>query len=266
MAISNLNSFLEDYFTAHHCKILNNENGLLQIQLTEEMDKALMNRPFYWHYIKKMGHPGDPMQLTLRTNPTHPDPKGEKIHFGSPRLQQILNHLKNNERFTKLFQRVQATTNTALHPWLVTNIKISYIGKQKKDELFSLGLNLVNGVMKSEMMEQLNQIDLQAAISDYCYTISPLIKVESGFNRIKTVLDDYLQNQEHHWATESLKELKKEIELLKHFYHDQTEQEEVRIQKEIEEITDRYHPKIEVSVINGGIFYLKPEFHHIEKK
>ncbi|MFD2045991.1 YqhG family protein [Ornithinibacillus salinisoli] len=260
MAISNLNIFLQDYFTAHHCNILSNENGVMNIQLTEDMDRALMNRPFYWHYIKKMGHPGDPMKLTLITNPEKKDEKGDRIHFGSPRLQQILNHLKENEKYTKLFQSIHATKNTALHPWLVMNIKISYIGKQKKDEIFSLGLNLVNGVMKANMMEQLKKIDLQSAISDYCYTISPLIKVQSGFNRMKAVLDDYIHNQEHQWATDSLHELEKEVELLKHFYHGKTDQEEKQIQKEIDEISERYSPKITVSVINGGLFYLIPSF------
>ncbi|SES83305.1 protein YqhG of unknown function [Oceanobacillus limi] len=260
MAISNLNTFLKDYFRAHHCEILQNDNGIMQIQLNEEMDRALMNRPFYWHYIKKMGHPGDPMKLTLITNPEQREQNGEWIHFGSPRLHQIINHLKNNERFTKLFQTIETTTNTALHPWLVVNIKISYIGKQKKDELFSLGLNLVNGAMKTEMMEKLRQIDLQNAISDYCYTISPLIKINSGFNRIKAVLDDYLSNQEHKWAQDSLKALENEVELLKHFYQGNDEQDEERVQKEIDEITQRYSPKIDLSVINGGLFYLNPSF------
>ena len=97
MAITNLNQFLQDYFVSHRCKILENNDGILKIQLTEEMDQALMNRPFYWHYIKKIGQQGEPMDLTLITNPNKKDVKGEWIHFGSPRLQQIITLLRTNE-------------------------------------------------------------------------------------------------------------------------------------------------------------------------
>ncbi|MEN2766001.1 YqhG family protein [Ornithinibacillus xuwenensis] len=255
MAIHNLNRFLQSYFTAHHCHVAN-QNGVLKIQLTEEMDRALMNRPFYWHYVKKMGKNGDPMQLTLITNQDNTEEKGERIHFGSPRLQQIVNHLKENEQFTKLFEVVHAVRNTALQPWLVTNIKLSYIGKRNKDEIFSLGLNLVNGQMKTDMMDFLNAKDLQMQISDYCYTITPIIKPHSGFRRILTVIDQYIQDQDHQWAAESIEELKQEVDLLKHFYQGDRDEDVEQMEKELQDIKERYQPKIQFSVVNGGIFYL----------
>ncbi|TMN20797.1 YqhG family protein [Lentibacillus cibarius] len=254
MAIKDLHHFLESYFSAHHCDILHNEGGMLTVQLTEEMDRALMNRPFYWHYIKKMGYPGDPKQLTLITDPEKRDGKHEWIHFGSPRLHQILNHLKDNEKYTKLFERIDTNQKTALFPWLITNIKISYQGKQKMDEMISIGLHLVNGSMKVNMMEELQDKSMQMSISDYCYTIAPIIKLPSGFKRIENVLEDYVQNQPHDWAESSLKTMEEEINLLRHFYkgeHDGSE-----IEKEVKEIKERYFPYIHFEVINGGIFYL----------
>ncbi|MEC5422268.1 YqhG family protein [Virgibacillus sp. C22-A2] len=256
MAITNLESFLQTYFKAHHCTFINKDEGLLTVQLTEEMDKALMNRPFYWHYINNMGRSGDPMQLTLITNPDKRGEKGEWIHFGSPRLQQIIKHLKENQKYTKLFQLVDAKKNTALYPWLVTNIKVSYRGKHKRDELISIGLHLVNGTMKVEMMGLLNKIPLQKTISDYCYTISPIIKLSSGYRRIEKVIDNYIENQTHDWAEESMQIMDNEIHMLKHFYEGQVDTEEEQMKKEIFEITDRYRPSITYEVINGGIFYL----------
>ncbi|MFA1821553.1 YqhG family protein [Virgibacillus oceani] len=256
MAINDLNAFLYDYFTAHHCEVSSDESGVIGIRLTEEMDKALMNRPFYWHYIKKMGHAGEPMQLTLNTNPERKKEKSEWIHFGSPRLQQIINHLRTNEKYTKLFQSINTTANTALYPWLVVNLKISYQGKHKRDELFSIGLHLVNGMMKVEMMDVLKKFTLHPTISDYCYTISPMIKIKSGFKRIESVIDQYIENQTHEWAQESLKLLDEEIKLLEHFYETETEEEQQQMEKEKREIIERYHPEVTYEVINGGLFYL----------
>jgi hypothetical protein len=257
MAIHDLNAFLSNYFTAHHCEILSNHDGLLRIRLTEEMDRALMNRPFYWHYVKKMGQQGEPMQLTLNTNPAKNNLKAEWIHFGSPRLQQIINHLRTNEKYTKLFQSVNTTVNTPLYPWLVVNLKISYQGQHKRDELFSIGLHLVNGMMKVEMMEILNTLSLRPAIPDYCYTISPLIKLKSGYKRIETVIDQYIENQTHEWAQESFKLLDEELALLEHFYDTTIDEEQQQMEKEKKEIQDRYHPMVSYEVINGGLFYLR---------
>ncbi|MEN1970572.1 YqhG family protein [Lentibacillus sp. N15] len=258
MAIENLNQFLVRYFTAHDCQLLHNADGVLTIQLTEEMDKVLMNRPFYWHYIKKMGNQGDPMQLTLITNPERQEEKGEWIHYGSPRLHQIFNHLRTNEKYTKLFQQIETTTKTALYPWLVMNVKISYIGKQKKDELLSIGLQLVNGMMRFNMMDRLNELPLQMTVSDYCFTISPLIKMKSGARRIESVISDHIKQQSNDWAAASLKTLEEESAMLKHFYQDVTgEEQAVQMEKELQEMNNRYQPTISYNVINGGIFYLQ---------
>ncbi|WP_077326942.1 YqhG family protein [Virgibacillus siamensis] len=256
MAINNLNEFLYDYFAAHHCNILSNQSGILHVKLTEEMDRALMNRPFYWHYIKKIGQPGEPMELTLITEPSKNDVKGEWIHFGSPRLQQITNHLKNNEKHTKLFQKMETGQKTALFPWLVMNIKISYCGKQKKDEMISIGLQLINGSMRLEMMEMLKEIELQTTISDFCYTISPIIMPKSGYRRMENVIEGYIKEQEHDWADASLKTMQEEIDLVKHFYRSDDGDREQEMQKEIDEIRKRYDPYITFEPINGGLFYL----------
>ncbi|WP_339228108.1 YqhG family protein [Oceanobacillus sp. FSL K6-2867] len=257
MAITNLNEFLTDYFSAKDCDIISNQDGVLQVQLNEQMDRELMNRPFYWHYIKKIGRTGDPMQLTLITNPKKRDTQGEWIHFGSPRLQQIMNHLKEKEKFTKLFQSMDVTEKTPLHPWLVVNFKISYQGQHKKDEIISIGLHLVNGMMKLDMMNLLSKFSLQTTISDYCFTLSPIIKIKSGYLRLEAVLSNYIEEQEHTWAEKSAERLQEEIQTLKHFYQDNTDNEQMK--KEQDELMKRYQPKITMNIINGGIVYLQQQ-------
>lgn len=269
MSIRDLNIFLQDFFTANQCHVEEEANGKLHVHLTEEMDRVLMNRPFYWHYIKQMGFTGDPRTLRMVTDPNHPDEDGEMIHFGSPRLQQIMNHLKANERFTKLFEQVDTKSEhdlsdgsgtvagIPLYPWLVLNMKISYQGKQKKDEIFSIGLHLLNGGMQTEMMELLKERSLQMGIGDYCYTISPIIKLQSGLKRIEAVVTDHIKKQNDDWANESKEALNEELQLLEHFYDGQDNLDTTNKQKEINEIKRRFEPKIVMQIINGGIFYLQ---------
>lgn len=254
MKITNLDDFLQKYFSAHQCDIINHQDGILTVQLNEEMDQALMNRPFYWHYMKSSGNIGEPAQLTFITNPNKREHDGEWLHFGSPRLQQIFNHLKKTSGNIKLFQKVDTQKNTALYPWLLVNLKINYEGKHNKNELFSIGLNLINGIMKTKMMDILQEVQLNLTISDFCYPISPLIKVNSGFIRITSVIEDYLKNQTHDWAEESIITLREEIQMVQHFYDNNSSEDQMI--KEINDLKNRYTPSISYQVVNGGIIYL----------
>src|SRR5699024_9542855 len=130
------------------------------------------------------------------------------------------------------------------------NIKINYKGRQNKEEIFSIGLQLVSGEMRVKMMQLLEGVSLNRSISDYCYPISPLIKYKSGYMRVMNVLYDYVDEQPHTWALDSLQCLDEEVQLIEHFYQDINEEKQK--EKEIQEITNRYTPSITFSIINGG--------------
>lgn len=254
MNISDLEKFIVDFFTANHCDILTQKDGKITVQLTEELDKVLMNRPFYWHYINSIGEKGKPMTLTLITNPERKGEDGEWIHFGSPRLQQIWNYLIEQEKYTLLFEEIHVEKNTAMYPWLLANIKISYKGRQKKAELVSLGIQLINGKIIVNMMEELDKLSLKQQISNYCFTLSPLISLTNGYRRIENIVLNYLEKQSHNWAVEAQETLQEEIAILNHFYQDN--KDDKLLEKEIEELKTRYEPEIKLEVINGGMIYL----------
>src|SRR5690625_4444033 len=155
----NMEQFLTTFFKGHLCDVVSDHN-VLKVQLTKEMDLALMNRPFYWQYVEATGNPGQPMELIFKLDPTLD--KGEWIHYGSPRFQQICTHLKKSSKFTQQYEMINVNTNTMLHPWLLINFCITYEGKQIKEELMSIGLNLINGTVIFDMMELLRKTKLQS--------------------------------------------------------------------------------------------------------
>lgn len=259
MNIPHLEEFVIHFFTAYRCNVLKHDEGQIHIQLTEEMDKALMNRPFYWQYMQNIGERGQPHILRLITDPEKREQKGEWIHFGSPRLQQIQKFLTQNEKYMLLFEEVKTTKNTPLYPWLLANMKISYKGKQKKEELISLGIQLINGKIVVNMMEELNKRTLlKQQIPDYCYTISPIITIKSGYLRMESLILNYIEKLPMQWAEEARAALEDEIKLLKHFYSGH--QKDDLLQKEMKELKNRYEPEISIEVINGGLIYLSSRF------
>ncbi|CAM3735139.1 YqhG family protein [Cytobacillus oceanisediminis] len=254
-----IHKFLERYFHANGCEVVDKGPGYMTVQLTIELDKELMNRPFYWHYLEKTGGIPNPMQLTLITNQQlAPDQlKGEVIHFGSPRLHQIFESARNLAGYIRLYENHHHAPGqqTPLRPWLGMNVRISYQCDRKRDVFKSIGLQLINGQMVEDFHDKLLEMNLTPKIPDYSFTLSPLIMPKSGVSRVANFLKMGIEQEEHNWADEALIRWQKDLDLLEHFYEDAEEKGE-SYETEKTALKEQYEPKINISIINGGLFYL----------
>ncbi len=254
-----IHNFLERYFTSNHCEIVENQHGYMTVQLTVELDKQLMNRPFYWIYLEKTGGEPNPMKLTLITDQDKApkDLKGELIHFGAPRLHQIFQSSKNLAGFIRLYQQVKGPFqgNVPLHPWIAINVKVSYQCDRKRDILMSLGLHLISGSILENFHERLEKLELTPKIPDYSFTMSPLIKPRSGLNRLQQYIRGFVESDDHSWADAARERWNEDLALLDHFYEGLDEMpESYEIEKEA--LREQYEPKVKIDIINGGLFYL----------
>ncbi|RDU35132.1 hypothetical protein DRW41_19475 [Neobacillus piezotolerans] len=256
-----IHKFLLEYFRANDCEVSGQSPGHLTIQLTEEIDKELMNRPFYWHYLEKTGGVPNPMSVTFITDPekSPPELKGEQIHFGSPRLHQIFESSKKLARFTRQYHSHTSGMKTPLLPWLCLNVNVSYTCDRKRDVLRSVGLHLINGRIVEGFHEKLLSIPLTPKIPDYSYTISPLIKPKSGFVRVENYLRSGIEQEDHSWADAAHERWAKDEHLLDHFYEGLTVDDSESYRTEKTALREQYEPKVAISLVNGGLFYLKED-------
>jgi hypothetical protein len=260
MQQNEIHQFLERYFTANGCELVANGDGYMTVQLTIDLDKELMNRPFYWHYLEKTGGIPNPMKLSLVTNgeKTPEDFKGELIHFGSPRLHQIFRSTRNLAGYIRLYEeRMNGQgQQVPLHPWLGLNIKVSHVTNLKKDSIQSIGLNLINGHIQEDFHDYLLSRKLTPKIPDFSFTLTPIIKPRSGINRIKSFILQGIEKESFTWAEEARKRWEEDLELLSHFYGDHEEKpESYTLEKQA--LKEQYEPKISIDITNGGIFYLQ---------
>lgn len=260
MEQADIHNYLETFFRINDCEILENDGKVLEIQLTEALDKRLMNRPFYWKYIKNTTIPAQPMTLRLHTDAPAEDQEGEFIHFGSPRLHQIFRTTQQLSSHIRLFQEVSDANGPLipLEPWLGLNIKISYQCDHKKDRLVSLGLHLINGRVVDHFHEQMSTLDMTPRIPDYCFTLSPLIKPQSGLKRLEALIEDHVNAEDQTWANEALQRWSDDLELLNQFYENNDEKPE-SYELEKEALREQYEPVIEVKISGGGLFYLSKQ-------
>ncbi|NGP43582.1 hypothetical protein G4V62_00875 [Bacillaceae bacterium SIJ1] len=238
--------------------ILSSPPGTLHIQLTEELDQALMNRPFYWQYVRSTGETPKPMQLHLKINPDAPG-DGEVLHSGSPRFHQLLDQLRLRGRWTRLYEETRGIpgNQTGLHPWLNVNVKISYLCDRRKDIILSLGIHLLTGTVKDHFMDSLASRPLSPHLPELTFIMAPIIKPPSAFVRIKQMLMEAIDQGPDDWAKAAEARMQEDLELLDAFYAGEHElPESYEIEKKA--IEEQYTPHIYVEVINAGIFYLLP--------
>lgn len=250
-------TLLRTFFTANECSVTKQGSQLI-VQLTEKLDKALMNRPFYWHYMEKTNQKGIPKQITFQLDSTQKELTNETIHIGSPWYQRMYNFLAINATMLYAFEKLDVNKKTLLQPWLLLNCLVTYQGVQQKETLHSFGLNLINGTLCLQMMDAIKKIELAPTISNYCYTISPIITLKSGYKRIETFILEQLENERHEWAVTSGELLQEEIAMIHHFY-DAEEDVEQR-ERELTSAYERLQPKISLKIINGGFIYLRETF------
>lgn len=255
MQQAEIHDFLIHFFTTSGCTMLPVKNNtMLKVRLNEEMDKLLMNRPFYWHYIEQTG--GIPETATLQFCTDERFKDGELIHFGSPRLHQILDAAKKLAPYIRLYQNLPPQSSYALEPWLGVNAKISYQCDLKRDRICSIGLQLINGTLIDGFQDILNKLPLMPKMPDYCYTLGPLIKIRSGIGRIETFLESMLRSEPSGWADDAGKRWARDQELLDSFYEQQDPKPETYFQEK-EAIREQYQPRVLVQFINAGLFYLQ---------
>jgi len=261
--IFNVQPFFTTFFKENHCSV-KEDHALLHVKLSKEMDKALMNRPFYWHYVEATNQIGVPQTVSFSFDGQIKDDKIISVHFGCPWFQKVKRYLHDNCTMIYAYEAINRETKTMLQPWLLTNMLITYSGKNQKEELHSFGLNLINGTMHLNMMEKLNERSITTTIPDFCYTISPVITLQSGFKRIEQFVYKILTEKEHRWAIEANEALHEEIEMLQHFYR--TDENDAQFQKEINAAKKRLLPTITMTVLSGGLLYLTENFITTETK
>ncbi|KYG30979.1 YqhG family protein [Alkalihalobacillus trypoxylicola] len=255
-----LHNFIVNYFNANDCQVLEQSHAHVTIQLTPEMDKLIMNRPFYWHYLEKTGGVPNPMSITFITNHNQisEDFKGEIIHFGAPRLHQLFRTTRELGGYIRIYEQLQVTSQNLhpLQPWLGLNIKVSFCSDRKKEILLSLGLNLINGQIVPQFMEKLHTLTLTPKLPDMCFTMTPIITLSSGIKRLNKIVETFVENEDTSWAEEAQARWQEELALLESFYEDLEEKPESYF-VEKQALKELYSPSIHIEIINGGMFYLK---------
>lgn len=277
-----IRSYVERYFHAFQSEFVESNEAYFSVQLPIEVDKDLGNRPFYWSYVEKIGMEPNPLTLTFIFDREQiPEGiRGEELPFGSRRLHQIFDSAKKHGKYVRLYEEVSplapksSFSSYPLVPWLCINYKIEFICDQKRDLLLPLGLNLISGEIVDGMYEKLERLPLTPKQPDYTFTMQPIFGLESAANRLEQYIQHLVDQEDFQWATEAKQRLEEERLLIESFYSEESlrqksaeeaKEEWAERKKKIEaekdmrlkELSWQFEPRIQASVVNTGLFYLR---------
>ncbi len=253
-----VHSYLRQFFNETDCPILGEDHHYLTVQLTVDIDKRIMNRPFYWQYVEATNSEANPAQVTFITNQTASAGSlyGEAIHFGSPRMNQLFQATRELGAYVQLFEKVDnAIGQVILTPWLGVNFKVSYCCDRTKEMLYSFGINLLTGIIKEDFHETICTSDFDTVPADNAFHVQFIIKPVRALERLNATIEKIIERDDHSWATEAKKRWQRDQRVLDYFYEEEDDKPECYdIEKKA--LEEQYDTKIKIEIINGGLFYL----------
>lgn len=254
-----VHGYIKNFFQETDCQIIEEDEKYLTVQLTIEMDKRIMNRPFYWKYVESTNGVPSPSQLTLISDhhELEENIKGEIVHFGSYRLNQLFEVTKELGAYVQMFEQIdQDAQQIFLTPYLGVNYKVSYFSDQTREMLYSLGINLMTGKIIEDFHDIVSQIELVSEMPENAFPLQYIIKPMRAIKRLDMVVDNIIELDDHTWVEEAKRRWKRDQRVLDYFYKDADEVPEC-YEIEARALEERYSAKVKIEMINGGIFYLK---------
>lgn len=195
----------------------------------------------------------------------------DEVTYGSRRLEQLFQVVKTDGKFVQMFEEPgiasRGPSSVAYTSWLGVNFKVEFLCDMKRDEQHSLGVDLNSGQIVTRFHESL----LERRLSPRFPANSHIPRQQLTITRGRTILEQYLEKLlkqlDHSWATAAHDRLIDEISRVDGYYSELLDGSEpdkkagvaAQWESRKKEMEWQYMPRIQVSVINCGIFHLRDE-------
>lgn len=261
-------TYVERYLRGMQCHTIESSPGHIQVRLSEQADRDLVNRPFYWSYVEKLGLEPQPVTLSFIFDPekTPPDTRGERLFPGSPRLEQIFQSACQHGRFVRLYEDVPLNLRSPRGsrpyiPWLNINYKMEWISEKLRNEIHSLGIQLLDGTIDDDFYKNVVSRRWTPRLPSHRFVTEANLSLSDAVHELEFYVQGYLDQVDDTWAKEAGARMQEELERLAQYYEEtpsrlNEEAFQAEYERRVRETKWQYQPRIEVTVVNAGLFYL----------
>lgn len=286
MNAKQVQKFVQSYVESSGSQLVEKAPGRMTVKLSPEADRALTNRPFYWSFVDRTGTPPETLTYSwLFEPPTAQDgqssplsylmtPSGrvvqEGVYFGSRRLQQLFDVVRQSGRCVTLFEEPTRGARDPLGSqpytaWLGANFKISFACDMRRDELHSYGISLATGVIEDKFMDRLRGRRLTPRLPANVHLLRNGFSLRKGMAQLEATIERKLRGADFGWAAEAEERRQDELSRIADYYEpllsnaaDETQRQALADRFELRkaEIDWQYRPRVTLTTVNCGIFHL----------
>ncbi|WP_123041165.1 YqhG family protein [Cohnella candidum] len=282
--------FVLSYIEATGCHVIEKSPSHVTVKLSPEADRALTGRPFYWSFIDNTGTVPETMTYSWMFGKSPPPAAGvpstvlsslmttdggrvmrEEVYFGSRRLTQLFDAVRQAGRCVTLFEEpprgVRDPLGSAPYTaWLGVNFKAGFACDMKREELYGWGISLATGVIDERFFDRLKDTRLTPKLPANVHLLKNGLSLRKAMTQLENALERKLKAADFSWAVEAENRRQEERNRINLYYGpqldraledpEQTAALQTRLKQREEEIDWQYRPRVEVSVVNCGIFHL----------
>ena len=194
----------------------------------------------------------------------------EEMHYGSRKLEQLFESARRGGSYVCLFQEPEKRSahplqSTAYTAWLGVNLKVEFACDMKREEFHSYGVSLATGQCVERFHDRLAGLRMTAKLPPNIHTAKNALSLNKAATIAEHTLERRLRTYDYSWAAAAASRLEDELATLRHYYEPLIEAAEddkrapiaEQFGRREEEIRWQYEPRVTVSGINCGIFYLE---------
>ncbi|MDR6224707.1 YqhG family protein [Desmospora profundinema] len=269
MEPNEVKAFTERYLEIYGCTLVERGEHYLQTRLSEEVDKDLVHRPFYWMYVEKMGlePQASTLSFTFHADQAPEGMQSELLSFGSPRFSAILRSAREKGRFVRLYE--ESGTSARLwgqsrpyEPWLGVHFLVSFICDRKRDEIRDLGIDLRTGEIREGFHQDCLQKKWNQKLPAQRHILPHRLTLPEAAGELEYYLQGWIERQDAAWFREAKERLNQELKQIHAYYPEEWKMsDELHREKKqrLRETVWQYHPRVEVEVVGAGLFHLDPQ-------
>ncbi|MBB6673417.1 YqhG family protein [Cohnella nanjingensis] len=310
MNAKQVHKFVLSYLEATQCQILEKSPNHVIVKLSPEADRHLTNRPYYWSFVDRTGAEPETMTFSWQfataegeedsAQTAQPQMGGtsasaygivaggaaqqppplfpqagprilrEDVYFGSGRLAQIFDSVREGGRCITLFEepprgRLDPFSSNPYTAWLGVNFKVGYECDMKREELYGWGISLATGNIDERFFEKLRERRLTAKLPSNVHLLRNGLSLRKGMTQLEHALERRIKTADFGWAVEADERRMDEMKRIEAYYEpmisraatdEQAEALRTRFRQREAEIDWQYRPRVTLSVMNCGIFHL----------
>lgn len=269
MGPTEIRSFVIDTLQVSGCSYREVDDHLLLAEVTVEIPPMFFDPPRLEKHT---------LNLVFEPEAVRKYPGAELVTQGSFRLNWFVEGLKERGRYT--LQSISYELNPRriqreilkildlsvpdfffhqpfyrIHPHLMVNYILSFQTDEIREELVSLGLDMVTGEIVEGMLAHLKDVALIPKIPKEKIE-KQSFSLEEGFNRLHRRLAEMVEEKDPSWVEESRKRYEEELFCLYQYYKEGKEIQSPEFKSRAEELFHKFRPRVLIRPVNVGLLYL----------